>query len=85
MSAGHKVALGDNRSHKIKGKSVMKVQLPRGLSKGTIKDVHHVPGLAKNLLSIARITDPGNEIVFNSRGCRSNPSNPSNPNHLMSR
>lgn len=48
-----------------KGSTVMKINK----SNVYIKDVLHIPQLAHNLLSVFKLTENGNEIIFNKTGC----------------
>lgn len=36
----------------------------------TIKDVHYIPDLCANLLSVSQIVKNNNEVIFNKNGCR---------------
>ena len=58
-----KVKLGDGKFHDIKGKGVVAVESKRGNSK-LIYDVHFVPGLAANLLSLGQLLRKGYKINF---------------------
>ena len=37
---------------------------------GIIKDVLHVPELARNLFSVSKATDQGLEVIFDKEGCK---------------
>jgi hypothetical protein len=63
------ILLGDNSSYKATGFGFALLRLSNG--KGLlIKDILFVPGLAKNLISVAQLTSIGNTIViFKSDQC----------------
>ena len=64
-----KVYLGDNSHLNIFGRGRVKIRFPNGRVKG-IDGVLHIPGLARNLLSVSKLGDVGVQIVFPSDGCK---------------
>ena len=58
-----KVKIGDGKLHDIKGKGVVAVESKGGNSK-LIYDVHVVPSLAANLLSLGQLLKKGYKINF---------------------
>lgn len=56
---------GDNRPSKVLGKG--KANL--GDKKTKAVDVLLVEGLKHNIISVRKMVDGGNEIIFNSKGC----------------
>lgn len=66
-----KIYLGDNFTCDAIGKGTVEVCLKNDngdLCKYTLVDVLHVPGLAKNLLSVSQITDKGFDLEFRKSG-----------------
>ena len=68
LPSGPKVYLGDDTGLAIKGKGKISFQLPNKVRKD-VHDILHVEGLAKNLLSISKMTDQGYEVSFKADTC----------------
>ena len=65
---GPKVYLGDDTGLAIKGKGNISFQFPNNVRKD-VHDILHVQGLAKNLLSVSKMTDQGYEVSFKADTC----------------
>ena len=70
------VYVGDNRRIKAIGIGQVRITMlvsrdgsPTEVS-GIIKDVLHVPELARNLFSVSKATDQGLEVIFDKEGCK---------------
>jgi transposase InsO family protein len=66
------VYLGDNTSHPAIGKGTVKLNMKLNSGstmEGTLTDVLHVPGIAKNLFSVSKATREGLKIKFENKGC----------------
>ena len=62
------VQTGDNTTHQIE--HVGNVSLRRGNGKELpMRNVLHVPNIAKNLVSVGQIVDQGMQVKFNKAGC----------------
>ena len=61
---GGDVFLGDDSSYKIIGRGRVKVRFRDGRVK-TLPGVLHIPGLARNLLSVSKMSDAGIQVIFN--------------------
>ena len=47
----------------------MKVRFRDGMVK-TLPGVLHIPGLARNLISVSKISDAGIQVIFNKESCK---------------
>ncbi|MCO5593247.1 hypothetical protein L7F22_047254 [Adiantum nelumboides] len=63
FSKSVQVYLGDNRSLSAVGLGYIHVSLPSG-TVATVKDVYHIPGLSRNILSVTAATSTGSSIEF---------------------
>ena len=52
-----------------KGDIVMLMKAPRGVKKGVLTDVRHIPKLSLNLLSVGRFTKNVRPVDFKINGC----------------
>ncbi|KAG6616755.1 Transposon-encoded protein [Phytophthora cinnamomi] len=52
-----------------RGDIVMKMQTPRGVKKGVLTNVWHIPKLSRNLFSVGRFTKDVGPVTFESDGC----------------
>ncbi|KAG6590620.1 Transposon-encoded protein [Phytophthora cinnamomi] len=52
-----------------RGDIVMKMQTPRGVKKGVLTNVWHIPMLSRNLFSVGRFTKDVGCVTFESDGC----------------
>ncbi|KAG6578193.1 Gag-Pol polyprotein [Phytophthora cinnamomi] len=52
-----------------RGDIVMKMQTPRGVKKGVLTNVGHIPKLSRNLFSVGRFTKDVGPVTFESDGC----------------
>jgi transposase InsO family protein len=68
LPQGPKVYLGDDTALAIKGKGKISFQFPNNIQKD-VHDILHVEGLAKNLLSVSKMTDQGYEVNFQANTC----------------
>eukprot|EP01018_Ginkgo_biloba_P017254 Gb_27787 [translate_table: standard] len=66
---GGDVFLGDDSSYKIIGRGRVKVRFRDGGVK-TLPGVLHIPGLARNLLSVSKMSDAGIQVIFNKESCK---------------
>ena len=57
------VELGDDTTYKIEGVGTTSLQLESGTVLH-IEDILYVPGLKKNLLSVAGLEDKGYQVIF---------------------
>ena len=48
---------------------VMSMKTPRGIKKGVLTGVWHIPKLSRNLFSVGRFTKNVGAVTFNSDGC----------------
>jgi len=63
------VFLGDDSPKKIMGRGRVKLLLNDGRIR-TLPGVLHIPGLAKNLISVSKMADAGVKIVFEKGRCK---------------
>jgi len=71
-SADQEVVLGDGRATEIRGAGNINVLIPSSSNAYLpikIKNVLHAPGLKVNLLSVARLTDSGLSVAFDTNSC----------------
>ena len=61
--------LGDDSHLKIVGQGRVTIRFPDGRVMG-INGVMHIPGLARNLLSVSMLNDVGVQVVFSKDGCK---------------
>jgi hypothetical protein len=66
---GGKVFLASDSTLEIVGKGRVRIQFPDGRIKG-IDGVLHIPGLARNLLSVSKLNDVGVQVTFVHGGCK---------------
>jgi hypothetical protein len=66
---GGKVYLGDDSHLKIVRRGRVTIKFPDRRVKG-INGVMHIPGLARNLLSVSMLNDVGVQVVFSKDGCK---------------
>ena len=62
----NQVELGDDTTYKIEGVGSASLQLDSG-TVFHIEDILYVPGLKKNLLSVASLEDKGYKVIFMDR------------------
>ena len=65
---GGEVLLGDDSPLKIIGRGRIKILLQDGRVK-TLPGVMHIPGLARNLISISKMADAGVNVNFSKDSC----------------
>uniref|UniRef100_H3H4L4 Retrovirus-related Pol polyprotein from transposon TNT 1-94-like beta-barrel domain-containing protein n=1 Tax=Phytophthora ramorum TaxID=164328 RepID=H3H4L4_PHYRM len=51
------------------GDIVMSMKTPRGMKKGVLTNVWHIPKLSRNLFSVGRFTKDVGPVTFESDGC----------------
>jgi hypothetical protein len=70
--ASHPVALGDDRTIHAAGRGTIKtsVEIAGRRQRIQLRDVLHVPGLARNLLSTSRFASARLNIEISAQGCR---------------
>lgn len=64
----HEIRAANNAT--MKAESAGTIQLTIDETELVMKDVLHVPGCAANLLSVSKICEKGNKIIFDVNGCR---------------
>lgn len=85
LSTSKTILLGDNSTYQALGIGSVLLQLTTG-QHFLIKDVLYVPGLAKNLLSVAQITSTGNTtITFTQDHCVINTISPKSSQPMLFR
>ena len=64
---GEKVVfMGNSSTNSVMGKGTVLLPLTSGKVL-TLKDVHHIPGLRKNLVSVKKLDDHDFRVVFDSQ------------------
>jgi hypothetical protein len=66
---GGTVFLGDDSTTRIIGRGKFKLRLIYGRIR-TLPCVIHIPGLARNLISVSKMDDVGVKIIFEKETCR---------------
>jgi hypothetical protein len=66
---GGNAFLGDDSTNKIIGRGKVKLRLIYGRIR-TLPSVLHIPGLARNLISISKMEDVGVKTIFEKGTCR---------------
>ena len=71
LTRPHPVEMGDDRQLEAVGEGSVSIKkkFPDKSLRCTLADVLHVPGLAYNLFSVAKISSLGHSVQFSGTGC----------------
>lgn len=63
------IVMADNSVHPVQSKGSMMVRVNDSTTRNfTLNDVYHVPGMAKNLVSVSQVPDSGKHVLFGPQG-----------------